>query len=129
MTAQKPCFTPELIQQNSAVMPVWSMVMKITPRSGTTDRISGNGGLGNLWSVNGGGFNSTWSGGKNITMGVFDNAPARAEMTAGVYEWAISVQPVTDSTNEVRFYIQKQLGAGETQPSFWVGGTAIDTAE
>jgi hypothetical protein len=95
------------------------------PRSGVTDQISGQGGNGNLWSIKGGSYNSSWSGG-NRTMGVFVNNPARAEMTAGVYEWGVSIQAVTDTTTEVRWYIQKKIGAGEEQTSFWQGGTAID---
>jgi len=103
--------------------PVYGYSM--TPRSGITDQISGQGGLGNLWSVKGGGYNSTWSGG-NRTMGVFSNAPARAEMTAGVYEWAFSIHIVSDSTTEVRWYLQKKLAPGETQTSYFIGGTAQD---
>jgi hypothetical protein len=100
----------------------------VTPRSGTTDRISGNGGNGNIWRSDFGAWNSTWSSGRNITMGVFDNAPARAVMSAGTYEWKMSVQPLGDGTNEVRFYIQKKLAAGETQTSYFTGGIAIDTS-
>ena len=56
-------------------------------------------------------------------------APRNAELTVGIYDWAISVQPLGDGTNEVRWYLQKTLGAGETQTSYWFGGTAIDDSQ
>ncbi len=115
--------TDSAVFKGGKANPVYGYSMM--PRSGITDQISGQGGLGNLWSVKGGGYNSTWSGG-NRTMGVFNNAPARAEMTAGVYEWAISVQVVNDTTNEVRWYLQKKLAPGETQTSYFIGGKALD---
>ncbi|MFO7445279.1 MAG: T9SS type A sorting domain-containing protein [Ignavibacteriaceae bacterium] len=92
-----------------------------SPHSGTNDQVGGNGGNGTHWSVNGGSWLSSFSGGTS-TMGVVNQAPARADMTAGIYNWAISVEPLGDGTNEVRWYFVKD------DDSYWFGGTVIDTA-
>lgn len=55
--------------------------------------------------------------------GVIQQAPARAVFSAGTYKFAISVQPLSDGTNEVRFYMYK-----DSNPvTYWYGGTLIDT--
>ncbi|QQS37007.1 MAG: T9SS type A sorting domain-containing protein [Ignavibacteriales bacterium] len=92
-----------------------------TPHSGTNDQVSGNSGNGTQWSVNGGSWISTFSGG-NYTMGVINQAPARAPMSAGTYNWAFSVRPMGDGTHEIRWYIIKD------DNSYWFGGTHIDTS-
>jgi hypothetical protein len=92
-----------------------------SPHSGTNDQVSGNGGNGTQWSVNGGSWVSTFSGG-SYTMGVIDQAPARAPMSAGIYNWAFSVRPLGDGTHEVRWYIMKE------DSSYWFGGIDIDTS-
>ncbi len=95
---------------------------EFTPRSGTGDLSSGSGGSGTLWLVNGGGWNSTYSnGGYPITTA--QQAPRNAVVTAGTYNFAFSVQPLGNNTNEVRWYLIK------TDNSYWFGGTAIDTAQ
>ena len=91
-----------------------------SPVTGTNGHASGQGGNGDIWAVNGGSWISTWSDG-SVTMGTVDPAPARAEMTEGIYDFAMSVQPQPDGTNEVRWYIVK------TDNSYWSGGTEIDT--
>jgi len=98
----------------------------ITPHSGTTDPVSwANGGNGTHGVINGGSWIS--SNGAGGSMGVFNQKPARAEMTAGKYDFAISVRPLADGTNELRYYIQKQHAAG-TQTTYWIGGIDIDSS-
>ncbi len=48
-------------------------------------------------------------------------APPGADITEGIYDWAISVRPLSDGTNEVRWYLI------EENEKYWFGGTAIDT--
>jgi len=93
-----------------------------SPHSGVNDQVSGQGGNGTQWAVDGGTWLSTWSGG-TITMGVFDQAPRRAELSQGTYDFAISVMPQGDGTNEVKWYLIKE------DNSYWIGGTAIDTGQ
>ncbi|MCF7802946.1 MAG: T9SS type A sorting domain-containing protein [Candidatus Marinimicrobia bacterium] len=93
-----------------------------SPRVGANDQTSGQGGNGSVWAVNGGSWISTWSGG-TMTMGVYDQAPRRAEMTAGVYDFAFSIQPQGDGTNEVRWFLTKP------DNSYWFAGSAIDTMQ
>ncbi len=92
-----------------------------TNRTGANDAVSGQGGIGIAWAVNGGSWISTWSGGTNA-MGHFDQAPRRAIMEAGMYEFEISVQPLADGTTEVRWYI-----LSDDEESYWHAGTHIDT--
>jgi hypothetical protein len=91
-----------------------------TPTSGTNGAISGTNGLGTQWSVNGASWITT-NAGSTIPMGAVDPAPNRAQMVAGVYDFEISVQPLGDGTNEVRFYLFKD------DEAYWYGGTVIDT--
>jgi|GEM_PF-468410 len=91
-----------------------------SPRSGVNDQVSGQGGNGTQWVINGGTWLSTWSGG-TMTMGVVNQAPFRAELTEGTYDWAFSVRPLGDGTNEIKWYLIKE------DNSYWFGGTAIDT--
>jgi hypothetical protein len=53
--------------------------------------------------------------------------PGRQVATAGVYDWAISVQPRSDGLNEVRWYFVQQHAAGSNN-YYWWGGTFIDSA-
>ena len=94
-----------------------------TPRTGVTDAVSGQGGLGAAWAVNGGSWFSTWSGGTNA-MGHYNQAPDRAVITEGTYDFAFSVRPLADGNTEVRWYM-----ISEDQESYWHGGTHIDTTE
>jgi hypothetical protein len=95
-----------------------------TPQSGTNY-------VGNIPSgfnasqgaITGGGWISTFSG--PGLGGLIQQAPARANFTAGSYKFAISVQPLSDGTNEVRFYMYKDA----SPVSYFYGGTVIDTTK
>lgn len=62
-----------------------------------------------------------------MTMGEVKPQPARAKITEGTYDFAMSVKDLGDGTNEVRWYFQKKY-TGE-QTSYWFGGTVIDTGK
>ncbi|MDP3582439.1 MAG: T9SS type A sorting domain-containing protein, partial [Ignavibacteria bacterium] len=82
------------------------------------------GGSGVVWTVpNVAGWNSTYSG--NVPLITVDQLPSRAVATAGVYDWAISVQPLADGTNEIRWYFIKKAAAGKPT-DYWFGGTVIE---
>jgi hypothetical protein len=99
---------------------------EFTPRSGGTDKPNGGGGIGSIWSVINGNWPSTYSnGGGPLTY--VDQAPRLAVIDAGTYDWAISVQQVNDTTNEVRWYIKKEAAAG-AQTTYWFGGTVMAPA-
>ena len=93
----------------------------ITNQVGANGGIAGNGGNGNAWTVNGGSWISTWSGG-NITMGQTEQSPRRAIMPAGTYEFEMSAQPLADGTTEFRWYILSD--DGET---YLHSGVHVDT--
>ncbi len=95
---------------------------EFTPRSGNGALANGNGGSGTLWTIINGNWNSTYSNGGLPISTVFQ-APAYANMVEGVYDWAISVQPLSDGTNEVRWYLI------EENNKYWCGGISIDTAQ
>jgi hypothetical protein len=98
------------------------------PVSGTGTLTNGSGGgtgaSGTLWLVKNSAWTSTNSNGGGPLSTVM-NAPFRAVASAGVYNWAISIQPKSDGTNEIRYYLEKQHAAG-TQTTYWFGGTSID---
>ncbi|MBN1406649.1 MAG: T9SS type A sorting domain-containing protein [Calditrichaceae bacterium] len=91
------------------------------PRSGTGTISNGNGGQGTVWSINRGTWNSTW-GNNGGPLATVLQAPRNAEMVAGVYDWAISVQAVNDTTNEVRWYLV------EKSEKYWYGGSIVTKA-
>ena len=97
---------------------------QFTPRTGTGELANGGGGSGVVWTVTTAAWNSTYSnaGGPLVTV---QQAPNRAVADKGVYNWAISVQPLADGTNEVRWYIEK-VHAANVQSTYWNGGTCID---
>ncbi|MDZ7723833.1 MAG: hypothetical protein U5R06_13755 [candidate division KSB1 bacterium] len=96
---------------------------EFTPQSGTTVMANGAGGAGTTWIVNGGsGWNSTWSN-NGYPIAAVEPAPRRASIEEGVYDWAISVQPLGDGTNEIRWYMMHE------DETYWFGGTTIDTAQ
>jgi hypothetical protein len=97
---------------------------EFTPRSGGTDLANGSGGSGVIWTVINGNWNSTFSNGGGPIFSILQ-APRLAEISKGVYDWAISVQALSDGTNEVRFYIEKQHAANQ-QTTYWTGGIGID---
>ena len=94
-----------------------------TPQSGTT--YTGNipgGTLASQGITRGGSWISTYGGALGFG-GLISQAPARAQFDEGTYDWAISVQPLSNGDNEVRFYMVKQ----GTPTTYWYGGVLIDT--
>ena len=92
------------------------------PRTGTGTMSNGAGGVGVVWTINNGNWTSTWSNNGGPISAV-TQAPRNAVMIAGTYNWAISVQPLGDGSNEIRWYMIEQHN------KYWYGGTVIDTAE
>jgi hypothetical protein len=93
---------------------------EFTPRSGGTDKPNGSGGSGSIWTIINGNWSSTYSnGGAPLTY--VDQAPRLAVIDEGTYNWAISVQQINDTTNEVRWYLEKTHAAGE-QSTYWFAG-------
>jgi hypothetical protein len=97
---------------------------EFTPRSGATDLANGGGGSGVIWTVINGNWNSTYSNGGGPIFTQLQ-APRLAVIDKGVYDWKISVQALSDGTNEIRFYIEKQHAANQ-QTTYWTGGIGID---
>jgi len=93
---------------------------EFTPRSAGTDIANGAGGAGTIWTINGGGgWNSTWSN-NGKPLAIITQKPALAEIAAGKYDFAISVRPLPDGTNEIRWYMY------HVDKKYWFGGTVID---
>ena len=91
------------------------------PRTGAGTMSNGNGGQGTVWTINNGNWASTYSNnGKPIAQIV--QAPRNANIVAGVYNFAISVQSIDATTNEIRWYMV------EKNNKYWFGGTIRDTA-
>jgi hypothetical protein len=95
---------------------------EFTPRSGTADMANGTGGRGVIWTVNGAGWNSTYSNG-GLPISAVEQAPRFAQVVQGVYDFAISVQPLANGSNEVRWYLVEQ------NQRYWIGGIGVDTAQ
>ncbi|MDM7925434.1 MAG: T9SS type A sorting domain-containing protein [bacterium] len=91
------------------------------PRSGTGTVSNGAWGVGTEGIVKNGNWNSTNSNG-GPAFGTTLQAPRNAEMAAGVYNWAISVQPLAGGGNEIRWYMVKD------DNKYWYGGTVVDTS-
>ena len=94
----------------------------VTAQTGSEGPVGGNGGSGSAWAVNGGSWISTFSGGTLALGSPFEQAPRRAIMPEGTYDFAMSVQPLADGSTEVRWYIFNEDGQ-----SYWHAGTHIDT--
>ncbi|HPG82561.1 MAG TPA: hypothetical protein PKY55_04745, partial [bacterium] len=92
------------------------------PRTGTGTMSNGNGGAGVVWTIKDGSWSSTWSN-NGLPISAAKQAPRDAVMEAGIYNFAISVQPLPDGNNEVRWYMVEQKN------KYWYGGTTIDTAQ
>ncbi|MFH1214461.1 MAG: T9SS type A sorting domain-containing protein, partial [Candidatus Neomarinimicrobiota bacterium] len=92
------------------------------PRTGNGTMSNGAGGAGVVWTIKKGSWNSTWSNNGGPISAV-KQAPRNAVMAAGTYDWAISVRPLGDGSNEIRWKMIK------TDNKYWFGGIAIDTAE
>lgn len=90
------------------------------PLSGAGDLANGNGGSGTNWWYANSNWLSTY--GNNAPIGTFTPIPYLAEMEAGTYEWAISVEPIDDLTNEIRFYFIHE------EDDYYYAGTIQDTA-
>lgn len=93
-----------------------------TPQSGSMRPAGGSNGLGSSWAVRNGSWINTWNT-NTYPFGNYKQAPRHAELTAGVYDLAISVQPLADGTNEVKWYLVKE------DTSYWYAGRALDTAQ
>jgi Secretion system C-terminal sorting domain len=98
----------------------------LTPQSGTTYAGNipsfANGGA-SQGVTKGGSWISTYGGAQGFG-GLIPQQPARAQFSAGKYKWAISVQPQTDGSNEVRFYMVRDSSV----VTYWYGGTLKDTS-
>jgi hypothetical protein len=90
---------------------------EFTPRSSTGTQPNGTGGSGSVWGIRNGNWASTFSNGGGIIGPVVNQAPRNAEISAGTYDWAISVQAINDTTNEVRWYLVK------TDNKYWFAGS------
>lgn len=94
----------------------------LTPISSTADIPSGSGGFGTIWKVIGvSGWNSIWTS-CGYPLGDVVQSPYNAEIVEGVYNFAISVQCLTDSTNEIRWNMFH-----EDEQSYYFSGIVIDT--
>ena len=93
----------------------------VTNNTGANEAVSGQGGLGSAWAVNGGSWLSTWSGGQ-MALGDRIVSPRRANMAAGLYFFEMSVHPLPDGSNEFRWYI-----ISEDEQSYLQGGVHNDT--
>jgi len=91
------------------------------PRTGSGTISNGAGGIGTVWTINNGNWASTWSNGGG-PIGTIMQAPRNADMTEGVYDFAISVRSIDEYTNEIKWYLVKE------DNSYWFGGTIKDTA-
>ncbi|MFH1214765.1 MAG: hypothetical protein V1681_11795, partial [Candidatus Neomarinimicrobiota bacterium] len=91
------------------------------PRTGTGTMSNGAGGAGVVWTIKKGNWNSTWSN-NGGPISALKQAPRNAVMAVGTYNWAISVKKVSETTNEIRWYMVK------TDNKYWYGGTVVDTA-
>jgi len=92
-----------------------------TPYSGTNDPVSWQG-IGRN-GTHGGVVNRPWistNGANDYVLGEFRQKPARAVATAGVYDFAFSIQPLGNGSSEVRFYLIKE------DTSYFFGGSSID---
>ena len=96
---------------------------EFTPRTGTGKQPNGGGGFGSVWTINNGTWASTYGNGGKPIGPVVNQAPRNAEITAGTYNFAISVIQISDTSNEIRWSMVK------TDNSYWFAGTVIDTAE
>ncbi len=85
------------------------------PRSGAGTIANGSSGQGTEWAINNGNWTSTYSNG-GPALSTVQNQPFNAEATAGTYNFAISVESVNDTVNEIRWYLIKN------DNSYWFGG-------
>ncbi|MCB0717780.1 MAG: T9SS type A sorting domain-containing protein, partial [Bacteroidetes bacterium] len=94
----------------------------LSNRTGSNEVIGGSAGTsGNVWAVNGGSWISTY-GADSRGLGNSEQAPRRAAMPEGKYDFAMSAMPLADGTTEVRWYLVSDDGI-----SYWQADTVIDT--
>ncbi len=99
------------------------------PRSGAGTIANGSGGgvgeQGTEWYVvNSKSWTSTNSNGGRAISTVLQ-APYNQVAAAGVYDWAISVQPLSGGGNQVNWYFVQEHAAGTTN-YYWWGGSFVD---
>ncbi|OGU34476.1 MAG: hypothetical protein A2068_02095, partial [Ignavibacteria bacterium GWB2_35_6b] len=82
---------------------------------------NGAGGSGTVWTINNGNWASTYSNNGGPVSSVIQ-APRNAEIIAGTYDFAISVQAIDATTNEIRWYMI------EEDNQYWFGGTITAAA-
>ncbi len=94
------------------------------PRSGAGTIANGGGGQGTEWAINNGNWTSTYSNNGPFLSTVM-NQPYNATAIAGTYNFAISVESVNDTVNEIRWYLIEQNN------KYWFGGTvrAVSTTK
>ncbi len=94
-----------------------------TPQSGTSYAGNIPSGTGASQGVTmGGSWISTYGGAVGFG-GMIQQAPARANMAEGTYDWAISVHPQSNGTKLVNFYFIEE----GTPTPYWYGGSLVDT--
>lgn len=93
---------------------------EFTPRSNGADMANGNGGSGTIWTIGGAaGWNSTYTN-NGRPLAAIEQEPTLAEIVAGVYDFAISVQPLPDGSNEIRWFMY------HVDKKYWFGGIVKD---
>ena len=101
---------------------------EFTPITGKGTMSNGGGGSGTVWLVNdGSSWASTWSN-NGYPLSAVVQVPRNAEITEGKYDFGIAVQPLSDGTNMMEWWLVKEHETG-VQTTYWWGGTAIDTAQ
>jgi len=99
--------------------PGWGYIF--TPRTGAGVVANGTWGTGTVGVLNNGNWHSTNSNG-GPALATILQAPRNAEMIPGIYNWAISVHQVNDTTNEIRWYLI------EEENQYWYGGIVTGPA-
>ena len=91
------------------------------PHSDNNNQVDWAGGNGTLGVVVNRRWLSTYS--EGYVLSNTQQSPSKAIASAGVYDFAISIHPGSDGTNEIRFYLEK-----EGLPiSYFFGSTIIDS--
>ncbi len=86
------------------------------PISGAGTMANSNAGQGTIWAVNNGNWSSTYSNG-GPPLAAIMNQPYNAEAIAGTYNFAISVESVNDTVNQLNWYLEEQNN------KYWFGGS------
>jgi hypothetical protein len=91
------------------------------PRTGAGIVSNGAWGSGTVGILNNGNWNSSNSN-NGPALATVLQAPRNAVLIPGIYNWAISVQQVGDTTNEIRWYLV------EENNQYWFGGIVLGNA-